>query len=309
MIYPMKILEIRNLHKSYGPKKVINNVNLTVSKGDVLGFIGPNGAGKTTTIRLILGLIYADQGSIHIGGYNIEKDFNKAISQVGAMVETPKFYPYLTGYRNLALTANLHPHIPKRKIQEVLDVVGLKEPTGDLVRTYSQGMKQRLGIARALVNNPRIVFLDEPMNGLDPQGMLDVKELINQLNYKEEITFFITSHLLQEVENVCNKVAVLQGGRLRAQGHVDELLRRESEVVEITTRKAAKALASLENIPYVKSRYHLEDKLYVEIEKGFSGQLNAHLVGQGIDVSYIVPKKQTLENYFINLTRGGENRD
>lgn len=303
------ILEIKNLHKSYGAKKVLNSVSLTVCRGDVLGFIGPNGAGKTTTIRLILGLIYPDQGSIKIDGFDIEKDFNKAISKVGAMVETPKFYPFLTGYQNVALTANLHPQIPKRKIREVLDVVGLAERGGDLVKTYSQGMKQRLGIARALVNSPRIVFLDEPMNGLDPQGMLDIKELIKQLNFKQEITFFITSHLLKEVENVCSKVAILQGGRLRAQGHVDELLMRETEVVEITIGKPAKALASLEKIHYVKSQYNLEDKLYVEIEKGFSGHLNTYLVGQGIDVKYIVPKKQTLENYFISLTRGGVSRD
>lgn len=299
------ILEIENLHKSYGPKKVIDNVNLTVSRGDVLGFIGPNGAGKTTTIRLILGLIYPDQGSIKIGGYNIGKDFNKAISQVGAMVEMPKFYPFLTGYQNLALTANLHPHIPQSKIRDILGMAGLAETAGNLVRTYSQGMKQRLGIARAIVNNPRIVFLDEPMNGLDPQGMLDVKELISQLSLQQRITFFITSHLLQEVENVCSKVAILQEGKLLAQGPIDELLMRKSEVVEITTAKTAKALASLEKIHYVKSRYSIEDKLYVEIEKGFSGQLNSYLVGLGIDVKYMVPKKQTLENYFINLTQGG----
>lgn len=298
------ILEIKNLQKSYGSKKVIDNVNLTVTRGDVLGFIGPNGAGKTTTIRLILGLIYPDEGSIKIGGYSIKKDFNKAISQVGAMVETPKFYPFLSGYQNVALMANLHSQIPKNKIQEVLDAVGLTKPARDKVKTYSQGMKQRLGIARALVNNPRIVFLDEPMNGLDPQGMLDIKELIYQLNVHRQITFFITSHLLKEIENVCNKVAILQEGQLLAHGHVDDLLMRESEIVEITTGKMAEALTFLQGIPFVKSHYSMEDRLYIEIEKGFSGKLNAYLVGQGIDVQYMVPKKQTLENYFINLTRG-----
>ncbi len=303
------ILEVRGLRKSFGTKKVINDVSFSVCQREVLGFIGPNGAGKTTTIRLLLGLIYPDQGTIKIGGYNIKSDFCKAIARVGAMVETPKFYPFLSGYQNLALTANLHPHIPKGKIKEVLHIVGLAGRAKDKVKTYSQGMKQRLGIARALVNEPALVFLDEPMNGLDPQGMLDIKGLVNRLTFEYDMTFFITSHLLQEVENVCSQVAILQEGRLIAHGHIDDLLMKDSEVVEISTSKIPEAASSITGLHFVKSHHAVDEKLYVEIEKGRSGQLNAYLLERKIDVQYLVPKKQTLEHYFFNLTRRDKTRD
>lgn len=303
------LLEIKNLHKSFGQKKVIRNLNFSLSRGEVLGFIGPNGAGKTTTIRLILGLIYPDKGTVKIDGYDIKTDFYKAIARVGAVVETPKFYTYLSGYQNLALIANLYPRVHRSKVREVLDLVGLSSRGGDKVKTYSQGMRQRLGIARALINQPRLVFLDEPMNGLDPQGMLDIKVLINRLAFEHDMTFFITSHLLQEVENVCSQVAVLQEGQLIAHGPVEDLLMKESEVVEISTSRTAEAHALLDGLDYVLSHHAADDKVYVEIEKGSSGQLNSYLVDNRIDILYLVPKKQTLEHYFFNLTGGKENID
>ena len=303
------ILEIKNLHKSFGAHKVIDNVNLTVSRGDALGFIGPNGAGKTTTIRMILGLVYPDQGDIMIDGYSIKTNFYKAIMGVGAVVEVPVFYPYLSGYQNLKLIANLHRRVPQGRIDATLEMAGLAGRAGDKVRTYSLGMKQRLGIARALINNPKIVFLDEPMNGLDPQGMLDIKKIIKELVANQGITFFITSHLLKELEDLCNKVVVLEEGRLIAQGKVDQLLLTDNETVEIHTDNNAAAYALLINKSYIRDLGNCGDKLLGVIDKGSSGRITGCLAGQGIAVRYLIPVKETLENYYIQMTGRGSGRD
>jgi ABC-type multidrug transport system ATPase subunit len=175
----------------------------------VFGFLGPNGAGKTTTIRMILGLIKADSGSAEINGYDTKKDFLKAISSVGAVIKTPEFYSYLSAYQNLALIRNLHPNVPKKRIGEILDIVGLADRAADKVDTYSLGMKQRLGIARALLNYPKLVILDEPTNGLDPQGIKEVREMILQLALEQDITFFISSHLLTRGRLLLAKVMSL----------------------------------------------------------------------------------------------------
>ena len=236
------ILDVVGIEKKFGRKKVLRGVSLHLQRGEVFGFLGPNGAGKTTLIRIILGLIRPEQGSVCINGYNITKNFKRAIAHVGAIVESPKFYPYLSGYQNMLLAKNLHPHIPESEIHEKLSAVGLADRGKDKVITYSLGMKQRLGIARALINNPKIVFLDEPMNGLDPQGMHDIRMLIKKLQREDDLTFFITSHLLHEVEQVCDTIAVLKEGRVVASGNIAELLHRDSEFVEVYTAKDRKSV-------------------------------------------------------------------
>lgn len=220
------LLETHNLTKSIDGRKIIDNLNLKVMKGDVYGFIGRNGQGKTTTIRLMTGLIFPDSGDVMVNGHNLRTDFKQAISQIGAIVESPSFYGYLSGYDNLSMMANLIPGLKKQNaIDEVLEIVGLTERARDKVRTYSLGMKQRLGIANALLGNPKLIILDEPTNGLDPQGMREIKEMISQLASERNITFFISSHLLNEVEQICNRVGIIDNGKLLAQGSIKELAR------------------------------------------------------------------------------------
>ncbi|MDR3601359.1 MAG: ATP-binding cassette domain-containing protein [Desulfosporosinus sp.] len=220
------LLETCNLTKSFDGRKIIDNLSLKVMKGDVYGFLGRNGQGKTTTIRLLTGLIFPDSGDVMINSHNLRTDFKQAISQIGAIVESPTFYGYLSGYDNLSLMANLVPDLKKKKaIDEVLEIVGLTGRARDKVQTYSLGMKQRLGIANALLGKPKLIILDEPTNGLDPQGMREIKEMISQLASERNITFFISSHLLNEVEKICNRVGIIGNGKLLAEGSIKELAR------------------------------------------------------------------------------------
>lgn len=300
-----EIIEVINLSKSFSGRKVIDDVNLTVEAGDVFGFLGPNGSGKTTTIRMLVNLIYPDEGTIKINGYDLKKDFCKAIEKVGAIVETPKFYNYLSGRKNLELMANLMDGVSKKRVDEVLDMVGLTGRAKDKVSTYSLGMKQRLGIGNALLNNPGLVILDEPTNGLDPQGMKEIRDLIIKLASENNISFFISTHLLHEVEQVCNKVAILHHGRIIAQGRVDDLLNSDQETVEICTASPDKAFNVLENLEFVKKLEKSSKGLIVQIEDGYSARVNRMLITNNIDVEYLIPHNQSLEAFFIELTGGG----
>ncbi len=223
------LLETRNLTKSFRGRKIVDNLNLKVMKGDVYGFLGRNGQGKTTIIRMITGLIFPDSGDVMINGYNLKTDFKRAISQVGAIVESPTFYEYLSGYENLSLMANLVPSLDKSRIDEVLEIVRLTSRAKDKVKTYSLGMKQRLGIANALLNDPQLIILDEPTNGLDPQGMKEIKEMIVQLSSEKNITFFISSHLLHEMQQLCNRIGIINDGKLLVEGNVNELVGNSTE--------------------------------------------------------------------------------
>ena len=208
------VLTAASLNKTMGGRKIIDNLNLQVFQGNIYGFLGKNGQGKTTTIRLVTGLIFPDSGEITICGYDLRKDFRRAIAQVGAIVEAPAFYGYLSAYDNLKLMANLLPDVSRDRIVEVLNIVGLYQRAKDKVKTYSLGMKQRLGIANALLGNPRLVILDEPTNGLDPQGMREIKELIVQLAAEKDLTFFISSHMLHDIEQICTRIGIIDNGKL-----------------------------------------------------------------------------------------------
>ena len=299
------ILEVNNLVKSFGDNKAVDQVSFNVERGEIFGFLGPNGAGKTTTIRILLGLIFPDQGQVKINGYDINTDFKGAIAKVGAVVETPAFYTYLTGYQNLKLMANLHKDIGKERVEEVLKIVGLEKRGKDKVKTYSLGMKQRLGIARALLNRPDLIILDEPTNGLDPQGIKEVREMIKRLATEEGITFFISTHLLHEVEQVCNKVAILKEGQIITSGFVKELLDRNHEIIEICTPQIEKTAQELKNLEYARLIKESSQGLIVELEKGMSGELNKLLINRQIEVNYLIPKNPSLEEFFIEITEGG----
>lgn len=200
------------MHKNFGKKEILKNVNVEVEAGDILGFIGPNGAGKTTTIKLILGLQSITQGKVTINGYDIQKEFEKAILKVGAIVENPDLYMYLSGYENLALVANLYSGVTKQRIAEVIKLVGLENRIKDKVSKYSLGMRQRLGVAQAILHQPNLLILDEPTNGLDPEGIKDLRELLKKLATEEKMAIFISSHNLAELESFCNKVCIIKNG-------------------------------------------------------------------------------------------------
>lgn len=218
------MLEIQKLNKSYRRRKIIDNLNMTVYKGDIYGFLGANGEGKTTTIRMITSLIKADSGDIIINGKSVINFKNEAVKNIGAMVEAPKFYENMSGYENLELMAKIMPGVSDLDIQNVLGLVGLKDRGRDKFKEYSMGMKQRLGIANALLGDPKLIILDEPSNGLDPYGMKEINNLIVSLAKRCDKTFIISSHLLHEMEGICNRIGILHSGKLCIEGEVRALI-------------------------------------------------------------------------------------
>ena len=217
----MKILVCENLKKQVKRKVIIENISFSVDKGEVVGLIGPNGAGKTTIIKSILGLINLTEGKVTINGYDIKKDFVKAIEKVGAIVENPDAYMYLSGYDNLKITANNYKGITKSRIDEVAKIVGLENRIKDKVSTYSLGMRQRLGIAEAIINNPELLILDEPTNGLDVEGIIEIRNLIKNLSHKG-IAIIISSHNLTEIDNLCNRIIAIKNGKMIVDETIEE---------------------------------------------------------------------------------------
>ncbi|KQL27527.1 ABC transporter ATP-binding protein [Cytobacillus solani] len=232
------MIEVQNVSKTLNKRKVIQNMTFNVMKGDICGFIGPNGAGKTTLMKMATGLIKPSEGEIFINGINVQRDREKALFEVGAIIEVPVFFEYITGRKNLRNLARLNIGMDRKeqlkKVEEVLELVGLKDRGNDLVKNYSLGMKQRLGIAQSLLNNPSIVILDEPSNGLDPIGMKELRELILSLAKEFDITFFISSHLLDELQKICNKYIFIKEGCIKWIGDVNSLvIDKEKDLEEV----------------------------------------------------------------------------
>lgn len=227
-----EIMVATNLSKSIKNKVLVENVSLTINEGEILGLLGPNGAGKSTTIKMMLGLVQPTTGDVIIGGLDVNKNRTEALQMVGAMVEHPNFYEYMSGYKNLKLYANIY-NLSDERVVELLKMMDLFEDKDKKVKEYSLGMKQRLGIARAFLNNPKIVILDEPTNGLDPVGVIEIRELIKKLAKEENITFLISSHILGEMQNLCNSVAIINKGKILVKGGLNQLLEEsESENLE-----------------------------------------------------------------------------
>ncbi len=216
------VLEVLNVSKKAGARTLVDHVSFSIQAGDVCGFVGPNGAGKTTLIRMMTGLIKPGSGSIRIDGTDVGRERVKVLSRVGAIVESPIFFPYMSGRDNLLNLARLHPNVPgterKARVEEALSIVGLSERGSDKVKTYSLGMKQRLGIAQALLGDPRLIILDEPANGLDPMGIRELRQLIQRLNQERGITFLVSSHLLDELQRICSRFVIIKEGKLVWEG-------------------------------------------------------------------------------------------
>lgn len=228
-------IETSHLTKTVRKKTLIDDVSLTVREGDICGFLGPNGAGKTTIMRMLTGLVNPTKGNVFLNGINIKENRERALTHVGAIVESPIFFEYLTGRKMLKNLARLHRLSRSdrdKKVEEVLSIVNLAERGNEKIKTYSLGMKQRLGIAQALLGNPKIIILDEPANGLDPIGMKDLRELILKLNSQSGITFFISSHLLDELQHVCNQLVMIKDGKVIYQGSSKEILQEKNKRLE-----------------------------------------------------------------------------
>ncbi len=256
------ILKCENLCKSFGKRQILNNVSLEVNQGDILGFIGPNGAGKTTTIKLILGLQSIDSGAVKINGYDIQKEFEKAIEKVGTIVENPDLYMYLSGYDNLKLISNMYKNIDKKRIDEVVKLVKLEQRINDKVSKYSLGMRQRLGIAQALLHKPNLLILDEPTNGLDPEGIKELRELIKDLAEKENMAIVISSHNLSELESFCNKVTIIKNGKIVETSTINEVKKVEhSYIIELDN------IEDIQKIIEKKIEKISETKFKIDVDK------------------------------------------
>ena len=311
------VINTSRLTKAFGRLVAVNDLHLQVMRGDVFGFLGPNGSGKTTTIRMLLGLIRPTAGRAVLFGMDTAQQLPSILPRIGAIVETPVFYPYLSALDNLRIVATasgMSKNLAnQRRIEEVLELVELHAQARMVYRKYSLGMKQRLGIAAALLTDPELVILDEPTNGLDPAGMFEIRQLIHRLAGLGK-TIFLSSHLLNEVQQVCNRVAILQKGNLIMQGHVHELLRDSQQVLvrlntldEVLQAKALLEAAKLQgenwmsNIQLQTDRFG-QSMLLIDAPKSYSKEINAILARNLLFASELHPYERSLEEVFLQLT-------
>jgi len=298
------VLSIRNLSKQYGKRLAVDNLSLDVRRGEIFGFLGPNGAGKTTTIRMMLGLIAPTGGSVDILGKDITFYRAEILPRVGALVETPALYLYLSGRDNLRAVGSALGGVPRARIDDVLELVGLQNRQKDRVRTYSLGMKQRLGVAIALLQDPDVLVLDEPANGLDPAGIVEMRDLMHQLSAAGK-TVFISSHLLPEVQQICTKVAIINLGKLVTESTVEELTSTHGEF-SVTLERAQEALALVQAQNWGReARLNEHGDLITHAPGNRGRELNLFLVQAGFAPDTIAQATQDLEEVFLRLTNGG----
>lgn len=299
----MEILKCDNLKKQVKEKIIVENISFSMDKGDVVGLIGPNGAGKTTIIKLILGLIKITDGKVSINGYDIEKDFIKAIEKVGAIVETPDLYMYLSGYDNLKITANNYKNISKERINEVVKLVGLENRIKDKVSTYSLGMRQRLGIAEAIINSPELLILDEPTNGLDVDGIIEMRNLITKLS-EQGIAILISSHNLTEIDNLCNRIIAIKNGKIITDDKIESFKAFSSEDTYILE------LNHINNLEQVIQDHKFEkieeNKIRLYIAKEEISKVMQKLIENNYQVYSVQEEKLTTEQAFRKKV--GENK-
>lgn len=300
------VVRIQQLTKKIGGKTIVDSLTFDVPKGEVFGFLGPNGAGKTTTIRMMVGLIRMSHGSVLINGIDVEKNFEQAMNHVGAIVENPEMYKFLTGYQNLIHFAGMHPNIPASRIDEVVDLVGLKPRIHDKVKTYSLGMRQRLGVAQAILHKPSVLILDEPTNGLDPAGIRELRDYLRNLTRTEGISVIVSSHLLSEMELMCDRVAIIQTGKLIDVKPVRQMAHDSGGgKVLIEVDRPQEALAVLSRSMDVGFVGIADGQLELRIERELIPQIAACLVMADIRIYGIRNVTKTLEETFLEMTGVG----
>lgn len=298
------VLELKNVTKFFGKRKVIDNLSLEVKEGEIYGFLGPNGSGKTTTIKMILNLINLDSGKIKVNGYDTKEQFEKAMDCIGAIVENPDLYGYMTGRDNLKLHARIR-NIESKRIDEVLELVELKKRADDKVGKYSLGMKQRLGLALTLLHKPKVLILDEPTNGLDPAGIKKLRDILREISHNEGVAVFVSSHILTEMQLMCDKVAVLDEGKIVK---VEEIAKTEetlTEKIEIRVKDIETAVQIL------KEKFEIEsivknNKLEITTLTKQVPKIIKELAIADVDVKAAIPKEHSLEEIFFDATKGGK---
>ena len=297
------IIKCDKINKSFGKKKVLNDVSFEIFEGDILGFIGPNGSGKTTTIKCILGLNNMDSGTVIINGYNTKTNFEEAILHVGAIVENPDMYMYLTGYQNLKIISNLYRDITKDRIEEVIKLVKLENRINDKVSKYSLGMRQRLGIAQAILHNPNLLILDEPTNGLDPEGIKELRDLLKSLS-KQGIAILISSHNLSELESFCNKVCIIQNGKIIETTDVKNLKikKNKEKITYLFDVNETNSIPTLLQDVEIKT----ENIFEIQLEKKEIPNVIKKLINNNIDIFEVKEKTITLEEAFLDKTGGNK---
>ena len=298
-----KVLELKNVSKSFGKRKIIDNLNLEVEEGEIYGFLGPNGSGKTTTIKMILRLINSDSGEIKVNGYDTKKQFEKAMECIGAIVENPDLYKYMSGIDNLRLHARIR-NIDEKRIKEVLELVELKGREKDKVGKYSLGMKHRLGLALTLLHKPKVLILDEPTNGLDPAGIKKLRDILKEISHKEGVAVFVSSHILSEMQLMCDRVAVLDNGKIVKVEKISDTNEEKEEVVEIKVRNIEKAVKIL------KEEFNLDvkienNKINITVRTEKLPEVIKKLAIADTEIQLVIPKEHTLEDIFFDATERG----
>ena len=301
------VVQIKNVKKKIGKRLIIDGLSFDVKSGEVFGFLGPNGAGKTTTIRMLLGLISITEGEIFINGFSIKKDFEKAIAGVGGIVENPDMYKHMTGYQNLVHFWRMYPGLRRERIDEVIEIVGLDKRIHDKVKTYSLGMRQRLGIAQALLNEPSLLVLDEPTNGLDPAGIHELRNHLRTLAAEQNMAILVSSHLLTEMELMCDRVAIIQNGKLVKIENVREVAvddEKQESLFALNVQPQDKAIAYLKNKNVGYKPEVKDDEIHIVEKLENIPDLVSKLVNEGIKIYGVRMVQQSLEDRFLEMTGG-----
>ena len=297
------MVEVDRLSKDFGKVRALDDVSFSVAKGEVFGFLGPNGAGKTTTIRILLGLLHPDGGTAKIGGHDCWGDHARAAPLFGATLEQPGLYSYLTGRDNLRQFARMLGPVDERQITDLLALVGMTERGDDKVKRYSMGMRQRLALAQALLGKPRLLVLDEPTNGLDPNGIHGLRILLRKLATEQGLTIFFSSHLLSEVEELCDRVVVLHRGEVRAAGPLSELMNVKGFSYRIDVSDVNRALDIIRSVDGARAETGtIKDSITVTSETDIARRINHALVSAGVGVDQLVRTQRGLEDIYIELT-------
>lgn len=297
------ILELKNVSKSFGKRKIIDDISLEVKEGEILGFLGPNGSGKTTTIKMILRLIDMDSGEIKVNGFDNKKQFENAMECIGAIVENPDMYKYMSALDNLKLHARIR-NISTRRINEVIELVGLKGRENDKVGKYSLGMKQRLGLALTLLHKPKILILDEPTNGLDPAGIKQLRDILKEIAHKKGVAVFVSSHILSEMQLMCDRVAVIDNGKVvkiqKVKEQVEEEATEKVELRVVNKEKATQIIKEKFNIEFKDK--DAEENIEITVKAERLPEIVKELAINNVGIKAVIPKEHTLEEIFFDAT-------
>lgn len=303
----MSVIKVSHLHKQFRDVTAVDDLSFTVNEADVYGFLGQNGAGKSTTIRMLLTLIEPTSGDVELFGMNLRTHRKQILKQVGAVIERPDLYKYLSAYENLSLFARMSGlHLGRKQLMEQLEQVGLAGRAGSKVRTYSQGMKQRLGIAVALVHNPQLIILDEPTNGLDPQGIADMRNLILHLSHHLKKTVLVSSHLLSEIEQIASRMIIIDKGKKIVEGDTEALFDPSKTVVQVKVTDINAAAGKIKESKWAGAMREVNNhSMLFQLHRDEVPQLNRDLVNMNIDVLSLEPRN-SLEEYFLSLTSNNQ---